>query len=190
MKALCFNLNTFNRKVFRIQVKQFSEKPFNFEEFAFKTNNTINNENKVKENIYTKKSHITFVINSKKINLVKIYQQDLQFLKIKEDFEINELRKKYLQFAKLYHPDTKQQDSYSNNKFSKLQQSYERLKVYHELRQDLDNLEIEYKSKGELSPEAKKIFEDMNLNQSSEQDEMDIRNNNISKNEFIKQLCI
>lgn len=188
MKALFYNglkLNILNRKTIYIQIKKYSDKPFNFEEFAFKTNNASFNQNKANENVYKKKSRITFVINSKKINLEKIYKQDLQFLKIKEDFEINELRKKYLQFAKLYHPDTKLQDSYTSNKFSKLQQSYERLKIYHELRQELNNLESECKTKGELSPEAKKIFEEMN-----EENYMDgSLNNNISKDEFIKQLC-
>ncbi len=173
MKKKCFSSNNFK----------------DFANFAFK--NSSSNEDYDKSS-YEKPSNKDFskvnsLIYNKRINLTNIFKNELQYFKLEADFEVNELRKRYLTLAKLYHPDLVKSDQDANFKFNKLQNSYERLKTYHELRIELISLESEYLSKGDLSVDSKIRFEEIN------QEFFNSRESevfgNVRKEDYIKQLC-
>lgn len=192
--------------------RSFCRKNFDFADYAFKNKNEsktdantfdrdysekiFNQKNTGSNNIRSSRTHS--IISTKRINLAKVYQNDLYYFRFDENFEINELRKKYLQLAKQYHPDMKSTDSSTNLKFTKLQQSYERLKTFQELRSELIKLEAEYISEGILSSDMKQRFDDINMKTGGESNlDVDVENlfksniakNNVTKDEFIKQLC-
>jgi hypothetical protein len=207
--GFCFKKITKNSFISR----NFCRKNFDFTDFAFKNKNESNKEtnkfdnnnnsdtkfsqkNSDSNNYRSTRTHS--IISTKRINLAKVYQNDLYYFRFDENFEINELRKKYLQLAKQYHPDMKSTDSSANLKFNKLQQSYERLKTFHELRSELINLESEFISEGSLSSDMKKRFDDINMKTGGGSDldvdvdniyKSDVAKNNMTKDEFIKQLC-
>jgi hypothetical protein len=136
------------------------------EDNSTKDNSTKNSSKKTQRNIY---------IDSKRIDLVKIYKNDLFYFKFEENFDINDLRKKYLELAKLYHPDLRSNDEYANMQFNKLQDSYERLKRFSDLRDEIQKLEKEGNYTIDLND-----YERENLTRKSDTD---------SREEYIKQLC-
>lgn len=78
---------------------------------------------------------------SQRMKLVDKFEKDLNYFKFEENFELIDLKKKYLTLAKLYHPDTKTNDAFSTIQFNKLQESYERLKIFCELREKISERE-------------------------------------------------
>jgi hypothetical protein len=169
--------------------KLYSSKNFkDFENFAFKNSSTHDKNDKFENEKSNKDfSQVKSVIYTKRINLTKIYKNDLHYFKLEEDFEVHELRKKYLTLAKLYHPDLVKSNQDANFKFNKLQTSYERLKTFHEMRLELINLESEYLFKGNLSEDSKLRFEEINQEFfHSMQSEIF---GNVKKEDYIKQLC-
>jgi hypothetical protein len=173
----------------KYKVCNYSKKDFNFEEFVkekykrndTKTNESINIEERVNSSKRTsKRSHMYF--ESKRISLIDTVKNELSFFKLDSDFEINDLRHKYLtlgiyylKVAKLYHPDVRKNDMFSNMQFTKIQETYEKLKVYCEIRDDLLEKEDNVDDKGNIF--VSEIAVD--FNQYYAEDKKDV----------IKQLC-
>jgi hypothetical protein len=160
--------------------RKFCEKVKNdFAKFAFKNKGKQPEEILNKENTdnvsESSNSRRSIYLKNKLDELVNVYKPDLIYFKYDEDFTTSDLRKKYLDFAKMYHPDIKN-DLNSNIKFSKLKESYERLKRFAEIRDDLIKMETEGTITIDLND-----FEKMNIPRNNTLDE---------KEEYIKQLII
>lgn len=78
----------------------------------------------------------------KKLKLTTQISKDLAKFGLNESFELSDLKKKYLSYAKLYHPDTEFRKNIKQEGriFQEIKDSYDRLKVYYELKSNLENL--------------------------------------------------
>jgi len=195
-----FNIREANKNAYNYTDK------IKFDEFVLKKKNTnsshINAESMSEsETIINKKLSANHrKLESKRINLLKVFHKDLLYFKVDRNFEINDLRKKYLQLAKLYHPDTKQETN-SNFEFNKLQNSYDRLKIFYDLRIELDNIAKELTTENDVSLQLEEMkfklddkedplesSDDININYSYSNintNEID----NMTKDQYIKHLC-
>jgi len=183
-----FNKYRYVKKLTKAKIFNFcNRKDVDFEEFIKKKYNRIDNrdvsQNK-SDNVTgkrKKKSHI--YLESQRNSLVDKFKNELIYFKLEPNFDINDLRHKYLDLsnwlipiAKLYHPDIRKNDKFSNNQFTKLQENYEKLKLYCEMREDLENNEDKIDSDGSFFVNTVTFdFEEKY---------------NIDKKDVIKQICI
>jgi curved DNA-binding protein CbpA len=78
--------------------------------------------------------------------------------------------------AKLYHPDIRKNDKFSNAQFAKLSENYERLKEYHEFRGKLTDLENNVDDDGSVHLSSLSINPNMDYDS--------------DKKDTIQQICI
>lgn len=90
---------------------------------------------------------------SQRKNLSSNVQNELQYFKLKDDFKLDDLRKKYLFLAKLYHPDSVKNDVYTSENFNVLRNNYEKLKVYYDIREKLIEMENNIEEDGTIITE-------------------------------------
>jgi hypothetical protein len=148
----------------------------NIKENSKDNNDTYNNYN------FTGKSFTKKQINqqknflSQRKKLVLNIKTELDYFKLDENFKLENLRKKYLFFAKLYHPDIVNSDKKSGENFNLLKNNYEKLKVYCEMRDKLGEIEKNIEEDGTI------ILETYEMNWSNVITQPE-------KQEIIKELC-
>jgi DnaJ-class molecular chaperone len=77
----------------------------------------------------------------KNIKLTKQLSRDIKRFGLNEDFILSDLKSKYLSLTKVYHPDIRQNDPQATRLFQELKESYERLKVFNELKLNYKSFE-------------------------------------------------
>lgn len=90
---------------------------------------------------------------SQRKNLSSNVKKELQYFKLDENFKLEDLRKKYLFLAKLYHPDSIKNDTFTSESFNELRHNYEKLKVYYEMREKLLEMEKNVEDDGTIITE-------------------------------------
>eukprot|EP00340_Litonotus_pictus_P007638 CAMPEP_0170518286 /NCGR_PEP_ID=MMETSP0209-20121228/4013_1 /TAXON_ID=665100 ORGANISM="Litonotus pictus, Strain P1" /NCGR_SAMPLE_ID=MMETSP0209 /ASSEMBLY_ACC=CAM_ASM_000301 /LENGTH=209 /DNA_ID=CAMNT_0010803789 /DNA_START=166 /DNA_END=792 /DNA_ORIENTATION=- len=70
-------------------------------------------------------------------NLDKLFSKDIQKFKLSKDFSQSDLKAKYFFMSKQYHPDVRRNDITATKTFQEIMESYERLKIYYELREGI-----------------------------------------------------
>ena len=173
--------------------RKFDEfKPHDFPKYAFKNKANPEEENlspKLDQEIFREKkftgtSHqrsnrSNKYFQSKRNDLVKIFKNDLHYFKFDENVKSIDIKQKYLHLAKLYHPDLRAHDKHANAQFNKLKESYERLKKYCELREEIAKMENNISSDGTITLEQGFYESDLGNNASI-----------ITKEETIKQMML
>ena len=77
----------------------------------------------------------------KSIKLTKQLSQDIRKFGLNEDFSLSDLKSKFLTLTKVYHPDIRQNDPQATRLFQELKESYERLKVFNDLKLNYKSIE-------------------------------------------------
>jgi hypothetical protein len=131
------------------------------------------------QNSYTKYKKYHWYLYKKRNELTDNFKKDLLYFKFNENFQLIDLRKKYLELAKLYHPDMRNLDTYSNIQFNKLQESYERLKLFCELREKIQEMEENL-----LNNSQGIVIDEMSFSNFEENIDRQL-----SKKEYIEMLC-
>jgi hypothetical protein len=133
-------------------------------------NNNDDNNNNNKENSkdddtnnFSSKNFTRKQINQKKNflsqrkKLAANVKSELDYFKLDENFKLDNLRKKYLFFAKLYHPDIVNSDKKSGENFTLLKNNYEKLKIYCEMRDKLGEIEKNIEDNGTIVLETYEV---------------------------------
>ncbi len=94
---------------------------------------------------------------SQRKNLSANVKKELQYFKLDENFKLEELRKKYLFLAKLYHPDSIKNDNFTSENFNALKNNYDKLKVYYEMREKLIEMEQNIEDDGTIITEKQSL---------------------------------
>lgn len=86
----------------------------------------------------------------KNIKVTKQIASDMRKFCVPEDYSLIELKSKYLSLSKIYHPDIRKDDSSATKLFQELNESYERLKVFYELRKNSNTIQENIKKYGRV----------------------------------------
>lgn len=86
----------------------------------------------------------------KNIKVTKQIASDMKKFSVPEDYSLIELKSKYLSLSKIYHPDIRKDDPSATKLFQELNESYERLKVFYELRKNSNSIQENIKKYGRV----------------------------------------
>lgn len=95
----------------------------------------------MKRNVLYYISSFKFGFNVNKLKATSYIKKDLKKFGLIEDYDISELKNKFLAYTKMYHPDIRQSDPEATKDFQEIRESFERLKIFYELKTNKIKLE-------------------------------------------------